>query len=336
MTRPISSKTQANILVALGLCLAALLIYQYSSRFFSRPAEQEKISRQTQLAAAAKDDGARSTSAANSDVDAAVQRLAEFQVTQLTSDKPAVSEIGRNLFNDASAEASFQQNVRPRQPAIELMTLAPASACVSAQPLKLSAQGEKFNAKQRIYINGEALATTLISSQELQATLPAALLATAQSLRVEVKELGKEAERFSNPLTFTINPPPAPPFVFIGEISDSGGGNPEVILTNNQDQFSTHIGAVVQNRWRILGIAGEYLQLEDVQLGRQLRLKKGEATAPPPARSGESAGRAATNEPERANGQDRSSGLSPELFARPAHPMTREELLQKRAAALKK
>ncbi|MEW6730525.1 MAG: hypothetical protein AB1489_04210 [Acidobacteriota bacterium] len=315
------------MLLSIGVVLALLLTYQ-ATRPDAHNTNEQQTSIDTSVA------NVQDQPLANSNLDIAVRTLAEFQADQITNDKPAVSQITRNLFSNTTSAvaAPLPTAISPPAPPIQLLTCEPSRIFVQVHPFDLIVRGVKFKSGWKIYINGSAekIATTFVSSEQLQARLPAVLLSQAQSLRIEVKAPGNESKLFSNPLTVVVAPPPLPAFSFIGQISEEGGDNPRIVLSEKRDRLIVVVGDVVQERWRILDLVGDYLELEDVELGVRHRLKKGDAPLAAQSNSLNVATEATKQIP---TVSEKETQPMPPLFNRPAQPMTYQELLKRRAEA---
>lgn len=87
-----------------------------------------------------------------------------------------------------------------------ILVLAPSSASVGAADLTLSVGGQNFISGATVMWQTTALTTTFISSSQLSAAVPAALLATAGAVNITVQNPGGAA---SGPSPFTVGTGPA-------------------------------------------------------------------------------------------------------------------------------
>jgi hypothetical protein len=349
--RQISDADYKKIVVGLGLILVLTLVFKLRTAD-SGLRNEEKLSSNPQSIIR--------NPQSDPSIDLATRTLTEFQAEQLMSEKPAVSYVGRNLFNfnnasvrehptfssdidsaselpQVRAEATVRREVHA--PSIQLSSLEPSMVYTNARYINLVVRGQGFRPEMKIYINGkpEIVTTRFVSDRELQATLPAGALIEARNLQIEVKKPEDAALSFSNPLTFSIAPLP---FSFVGEITEEGGRNMRVLLLGEDERWSAAIGELLKDRWRIVSIAGDYLELEDTQLGSRHRLKKGEpvANAVKSEPTRQPAEQATANESSDQDDSNASSSAEPgvNLLARPQRPMTYKELLQRRAAMRQK
>ncbi len=90
--------------------------------------------------------------------------------------------------------------------AVAITALTPSSATAGSAAITLGVTGSGFVAGDAVKWNGQALATSVVSATQLTAQVPAALLATAGTVQVNVAIAGGAV---SNSLPFTINPAPS-------------------------------------------------------------------------------------------------------------------------------
>jgi hypothetical protein len=263
-------------------------------------------------------------------VDTALAVISQYQAG---TERTELARIGRNLFRNESLPAPNYTIEAKLPPAIELVSTVPDSAYIQTEPLKLLVRGIKLKPQMEVIISGVPAVTDFINDRELRATLPVELLKVARRLRVEVRDINQAAAR-SNQLTLTITSPPPPPFIFTGQVSETGGVNTRVILLSEKEQLSARVGDLVDNRWRLVSVSGDYLTVDDLQLNCRHQLKKGEATKVEPIK--EEVVESKSNVEDSiapSNSVQPATALTPDLFTRPQRPLTHGELLRKRAEA---
>lgn len=100
------------------------------------------------------------------------------------------------LFQDGSTKDASQADANPNTdagvpaPLPVLAALTPTRSALSATPLTIKAAGSDFSSSSVLHVDGTAVATTFTSATELQATLPASLLATVGTLSITVTTPG--------------------------------------------------------------------------------------------------------------------------------------------------
>jgi IPT/TIG domain len=159
----------------------------------------------------------------------------------------------------------------PAKPvALPLRGISPTNVFARTKPFELIVQGENFTLADRIYINNAPFSSTkFINANQLKAQIPSNLFTAAQSLRIEVRRTGQEADFYSNPLTLTVVNPPDPPYTLIGYSSDTNGQNPSALLmqgqegANNTERFHVKLNEVV-DKWRVVNITPSFIEFEDI------------------------------------------------------------------------
>lgn len=128
-------------------------------------------------------------------------------------------------------------------PAPTIASLRPASATVGSGDLTLTVDGTNFTAGSVVVFEHAELTTTVVSSTELRATVPAARLTTARTVPVLVSNNDTQVSSQSVNFTIAAAPLPAPT---ISSLSPSGtvSGRSDVVLTVTGSNFVS--GSVVR------------------------------------------------------------------------------------------
>ncbi|HYL61667.1 MAG TPA: hypothetical protein VE077_03520 [Candidatus Methylomirabilis sp.] len=122
----------------------------------------------------------------------------------------------------ASACSDYNTNLSIQTSSSVLTFVSPSTATVGGQGFTITANGSGFTTGALILWNGTALTTTLVSSSQLTAPVPASNLATAGTVQVAVQIPGSAQSptqniysttttEISNVVLFTINTAPGPP-----------------------------------------------------------------------------------------------------------------------------
>ena len=122
-------------------------------------------------------------------------------------------------------------------PVPSLTSLVPSSAAAGGATFTLTVNGSGFSAGSTVRWNGAARATTVVSSTQLSATIPASDIAAAGTSPVTVANPAPGGG-ISNALTFTINAGanPVPALTSLSP-STAGAGGPAFTLTVNGSGF---------------------------------------------------------------------------------------------------
>ena len=116
--------------------------------------------------------------------------------------------------------------------ALSLASLSPASATAGGPAFTLTVNGSGFLSGAAVLWNGSPLSTSYVSGSQLNASVPASLIASQGSASVTVQNPGGAT---SNALTFTINAP-TPSLSSLSPNSATAGG-PAFTLTANGSGF---------------------------------------------------------------------------------------------------
>jgi len=122
----------------------------------------------------------------------------------------------------ASACSDYNTNLSIQTASSVLTFVSPSAATVGGQGFTITANGQGFTTGALILWNGTALATTLVSSIQLTAPVPASDLATAGTVQVAIEIPGSAVSptqniystttsAISNVVLFTIGAPPGTP-----------------------------------------------------------------------------------------------------------------------------
>jgi hypothetical protein len=175
-----------------------------------------------------------------------------FNSTQITATVPAtlIASVGT-----ASVTVSTVTGRSPAatltivQPPPTVTSLNPANAVAGGTDLLLAINGTNFDAASIASWGSTALATTLISSTQLTATVPAVLTANVGTGSVSVHTDGGS----SSSLVFTINPPP--PTVTSLSPTSASAGSAAFTLTVNGTNFT----ATSTAKWNSTSLTTTYV-----------------------------------------------------------------------------
>jgi hypothetical protein len=146
---------------------------------------------------------------------------------------------------------SFNTNLTTQTSSSALMFLSPGSATVGGPAFTLTANGSGYITGAIVVWNGTQLVTTIVSANQLTATVPASDIATAGTAQVQVQIPGSAVSgasstsastttTLSDIVLFSINPPP-PSSPTITQLSPSniGAGSVAFTLTVTGTNFVT-------------------------------------------------------------------------------------------------
>ncbi len=150
-------------------------------------------------------------------------------------------------------------------PPVLLAAVSPANVYARTDDFTLEVTGDKFTPAVRITVEGRELPTRFISPQQLSASVPASMIATAGSRQVVVRSAN--GILYSNAAILNVSPPPTPNYSYIGII-----GTPRFVDTailqdkGNKEIFNVQRGDVLGGRFRLTSISEKELVLVDTNL----------------------------------------------------------------------
>lgn len=150
-------------------------------------------------------------------------------------------------------------------PPLTVSNVSPASVFARTGDFSLQVAGDKFVAGVRIVIDGRAMATRIISAQQVATTVPADMIANPGNRRIEVRTA--DGALYSNVVSLNVTAPPVPNFTYIGLIGKPRGNDIAVLQDkNNKELVNVQRGDLVGGRFRLTSISDKELKLIDVNL----------------------------------------------------------------------
>jgi len=150
-------------------------------------------------------------------------------------------------------------------PPLTVSTVSPASVFARTGDFSLQVMGDKFTPGVRIVIDGRAMATRIISTQQVATTVPADMIANPGNRRIEVRTA--DGALYSNIVSLNVTAPPVPNFTYIGLIGKPRGNDIAVLQDkNNKELVNVQRGDLVGGRFRLTSISDKELKLIDVNL----------------------------------------------------------------------
>lgn len=150
-------------------------------------------------------------------------------------------------------------------PPVILAGVSPSNIMGRSSDFTLEVAGDKFTPETRIYFNGGELPTTFENPQRMRARVPSALISSAGGRSVIVRT--PDGSLFSNPLNFTVLPPPTPQFTYVGLIGRQRNRDTAVLLNGKKELLSYQRNDVIDGRFRLTNISEQSVELTDTELG---------------------------------------------------------------------
>ncbi|HEV2903993.1 MAG TPA: hypothetical protein VGW32_03050 [Pyrinomonadaceae bacterium] len=152
-------------------------------------------------------------------------------------------------------------------PPLNVSTVSPASVFARTGDFSLQVMGDKFAPGVRIVIDGRAMPTRIISTQQVATTVTADMIANPGNRRIEVRTA--DGSLYSNVVNLNVTAPPDPrnSFSYIGLIGKPRGNDIAVLQDkNNKELVNAQRGDLVGGRFRLTSISDKELKLVDVNL----------------------------------------------------------------------
>lgn len=157
----------------------------------------------------------------------------------------------------------------PPPPPIQLVSLSPEGVLARTKAFELTARGEKIPEDGSLIIDGKRYQGTVKGSGEITVTVPAEAIASAGSLRVQIRSIQNPA-LFSNIKTLNVAEPPAPLYRFIGLIVTR---TKKVAVLKSIDEESIinvevnkRFGKKGQEKWKMVNITPQMVTVEDTEI----------------------------------------------------------------------
>jgi len=192
-----------------------------------------------------------------------------FQPIVYNNTIPAASEADRNVF------AYYEPPPKPVKPAptpaptppppLTVSSLSPASVYARTGDFSLQVMGDKFTPAVRIIVDGRAMPTRFINSQQVATTVTADLIANPGNRQIIVKNA--DGTLYSNTSNLNVTPPPLPNYTYVGLIGKPRFNDTAVLQDkSSKDFFNVQRGDVVGGRFRVTSISDREVVLVDTNL----------------------------------------------------------------------
>lgn len=145
--------------------------------------------------------------------------------------------------------------------------------------------GDKFTPAVKIIVDGRALPTRFINSQQIATTVTADLIANPGSRQIIVKNA--DGTLYSNTINLNITPPPAPNYTYVGLIGKPRFNDTAVLQDKNSKDFlNVQRGDLVGGRFRVTSISDKEVVLVDTTLKIKWPIAFSSETGSSPTRPG--------------------------------------------------
>jgi hypothetical protein len=184
---------------------------------------------------------------------------------------PPVNAAKRNIFAYYEPPKAVQREEQvptatpTPTPPVLLAAISPANVYARTADFTLEVTGDKFSPDLRVVIDGREMATRYAGPQQISASVPATVIASAGSRQISVRS--PDGKAYSNAVTLSVSQPPTPNFTYIGIIGTQRHVDTAMLQDrSSREVFNVQRGDVVGGRFRITSISDKELVLVDTNL----------------------------------------------------------------------
>jgi hypothetical protein len=201
-----------------------------------------------------------------------------YQPVVYTDTHPAVSDPNRNIFAfyeppPPTPKPVYVPTPTPTPtPPVTATSLSPSSVYAGTPAdFNLQVTGDKFSPAVHVTLDGRDLPTRIVSSQQLFATVPAAMIANPGVRQVMVRN--NDGQLYSNTLSLNISPAPTPNFNYVGLIGKPRFNDTAVLQDkSSKELLNVQRGDAVGGNFRVVSISEKEVILIDSKLKIRHRL----------------------------------------------------------------
>lgn len=178
---------------------------------------------------------------------------------------------GRNIFVYPTPTPEPPPKPLPPQPTpppppIRLVSVNPAGVIGKTGGFTMTIYGDPFPEDAQGFLDGRPYPTKVMSQSEVRVQIPAEAIRGAGNLGVQVRSVS-DAQKYSNQLSLNVAEPPAPPYRYVGLITNKNGAmavlksqadETEIQSVKKGDKFGTH--------WRVISISPQKIEVEDTNI----------------------------------------------------------------------
>jgi hypothetical protein len=195
--------------------------------------------------------------------------LSVFQPIAYTGTIPAASEADRNIFSYYEPPPLPVKIPSPPPPTptppLVVSSLSPSNVYARTSDFSLQVMGDKFTPAVQIIVDGRAMPTRFINSQQLATTVTADLIANPGNRQISAKS--SDGSLYSNSVGLNITPPPVPNYNYVGLIGKPRFNDTAVLQDKNSKDFLNVVrGDLVGGRFRVNSISEKEVVLIDTTL----------------------------------------------------------------------
>ena len=258
-----------KLIVAAVLGVVAIVVLWWAFIGFGRSSPAQQVQRPQALPPAQAPRTATNGSKTQSPNEVAADLLAQLEPISYQQSTINIPEPKRNIFAyyepAAKPPAETPTPTPTPTPPLMLATVSPSNVYARTGDFTLDVTGDKFSPAVRILVDNRELPTRYHSAQHLSAVVPATLISTPGQRQVVVRS--PDGKLYSNASGFTVTPPPAPNYNYIGINGTKHYVDVAVVQDRGKKELlNVHRGDLLSGRFRVTSISEKELVLTDTTL----------------------------------------------------------------------
>jgi hypothetical protein len=151
----------------------------------------------------------------------------------------------------------------PEPPPIKIFSINPGGVIARTGDFTLTVFGDMIPQDAQGFLNGITYSTTYVSAKEAKIKVPGDAIRAPGNFSVTLRSQN-DAKLFSNPYSLNVAQPQDPPFKYIGLIAGKNSSTAVLKSSNDDDIHNVKKGDVVDRRWKIVRIATDKIEIEDI------------------------------------------------------------------------
>jgi hypothetical protein len=153
----------------------------------------------------------------------------------------------------------------PVPPPITINSINPGGVIARTGDFILTVFGRMIPQDAQGFLNGITYPTTFVSATEAKIKVPGDAIRAPGNFSVTIRSQN-DAKLFSNSYSLNVAQPQDPPFKYIGLIAGKNSSTAVLKSSNDDDVHNVRKGDIVERRWKIVRIATDKIEIEDVNV----------------------------------------------------------------------
>jgi hypothetical protein len=156
-------------------------------------------------------------------------------------------------------------------PPVTLTGVAPGSAIAQTKGFEMTVFGAKIPVDAKVYLSGREYPSRFVSDTQLKVQVPATAIAAAGAYPIEVRS-ASDPKIYSNPVSFSVVQPPAPPYKYHGLIVKDGVQTAILKFDLEDSLVNVRKDQVVGRHWKVTRITNDEIEFIDTDIDVRHRI----------------------------------------------------------------